>query len=68
MVGLGLSGLTWSRDGKQLYFRDAAGELVAVDVQAQADEFHCGLPRQIFPAPGGLRPLDTAPRLTDGFS
>ena len=25
MVGLGLSGLTWSRDGKQLYLRDAAG-------------------------------------------
>jgi hypothetical protein len=68
MVGLGLSGLTWSRDGKQLYFRDAAGGLMAVYVQAQADEFHSGLPRQIFAAPGGVPPLDTAPRLTDGFS
>jgi Tol biopolymer transport system component len=61
MVGLGLSGLTWSRDGKQLYFRDAAGMLMAVDVQPQANEFHSGLPRQIFAAPGGVRPLDTAP-------
>ena len=39
MVGLGLSGLTWSRDGKQLYFGDAAGGLMA-----QADEFHSGSP------------------------
>ncbi len=33
---------------------------MAVDVQPQAHEFHSGLPRQIFAAPGGARPLDTA--------
>jgi hypothetical protein len=61
MVGLGLSGLTWSREGKQLYFRDAARGLMAVDVQPQADQVHSGLPRQIFAAPGGARLLDSAP-------
>ena len=61
MGSLGTSGAIWSRDGKQLYFRDAAGALMAVDVQAQGGEFHSGLPRQIFIAPGGVRPLDTAP-------
>lgn len=55
-------GVTWSRDGKQLYFRGAAGMLAAVDVQPQgSSEFHSALPRQIFSAPGGVRPLDTAP-------
>ena len=43
-VGLGLSGLTWSRDGKPLYLRDAAGGLMAVDVQPQADQFYSGPP------------------------
>jgi Tol biopolymer transport system component len=63
-VGLGgvaSLGLAWSRDGKQLYFRDAAGALMAADVQLQPREFHSGLPRQIFTAPGGVRPIDAAP-------
>jgi len=64
-AGVGLGSLavavTWSRDGKQLYFRDAASGLMAVDVQIQGNEFHAGLPRQIFSAPGGVRPIDTAP-------
>jgi eukaryotic-like serine/threonine-protein kinase len=59
--GLGYSGIVWSRDGKQLYFREAAGGLMAVDVQLQGSEFHSGLPRQIFSAPGGVRPVDTTP-------
>jgi serine/threonine protein kinase/WD40 repeat protein len=53
--------LAWSRDGKQLYFRDVAGMLAVVDVELQGGEFHSGLPRQIFSAPGGVRPMDTAP-------
>jgi Tol biopolymer transport system component len=57
----GSTGLAWSRDGKQLYFRDNAGPLMAVDVQLQGNEFHSGLPRQIFTSPGGVRPQDTAP-------
>jgi eukaryotic-like serine/threonine-protein kinase len=57
----GVAGLAWSRDGKQLYFRDAAGGLMSVDAQPQGNEFHAGLPRQIFSAPGGVRPLDAAP-------
>jgi hypothetical protein len=46
---------------KRLYFHDAAGMLVAVDVQPQGRELHSGIPRQLFSAPGGVRPLDTAP-------
>jgi Tol biopolymer transport system component len=59
----GTPGVIWSRDGKQLYFRDVAGGLMAVDVQPQGNEFHSGAPRQIFMAPGGVWPLDTG---TDG--
>jgi eukaryotic-like serine/threonine-protein kinase len=53
--------ITWSRDGKNLYFNDATGALMAVDVQGQGAEFHSALPRQIFTAPGGVQPMDTAP-------
>jgi len=60
-VAMGTLGVVWSRDGKQLYFRDTAGPLMAVDVQPQGSEFHSGLPRQIFTSPGGVRPVDTAP-------
>ena len=60
-VTMGIPGITWSRDGKQLYFRDTAGGLMAVDVQPRDREFHAGVPRQIFMAIGGVRPLDTAP-------
>ena len=58
MVGSGLSGLTWSRDGKQLYLRDAVGGLMAVDVQPQDDKFHSGLPRRIFAASEGMLQAD----------
>ena len=53
--------ITWGRDGKQLYFRDSTGALMAVDVQGQGNEFHSSLPKQINTAPGGVWPLDTAP-------
>jgi Tol biopolymer transport system component len=56
-----LEAITWSRDGKQLYFRDSVGALMAVDIQAQGSEFRFGLPKQFFAAPGGAWPLDTAP-------
>jgi Tol biopolymer transport system component len=62
-VTMGLSGaaIAWSRDGKQLYFRETTGPLMAADIQMQGNEFHSGLPRQIFTSPGGVRPIDTAP-------
>lgn len=59
--GVTLGGIVWSRDGKQLYFRDVSGALMAADVQPQGSEFHSGAPRQIYAAPGGVWPLDTAP-------
>ncbi len=59
-VTMNMPGIAWGRDGKQLYFRDAAGGLMVVDVQPQGNEFHSGVPRQIFMAPGGVRVLDTA--------
>ena len=55
----GLPGIAWSRDSKQIYFRDTSGSLMAVDVQPQGGEFHAGLPHQIFTSPGGAWPLDT---------
>jgi Tol biopolymer transport system component len=58
---LGIPGIVWSRDGKQLYFRDTAGGLMVVDVQPQGGGFHFGGPRQIFMSPGGVRPMDSAP-------
>jgi WD40 repeat protein len=61
VAGLGTLALTWSRDGKQLYFRGAGGTLMRVDVQPQGNEFHSGLPRQIFTSPGGVRLIDSAP-------
>jgi Tol biopolymer transport system component len=60
-VQAGIPGVVWSRDGKQLYFRDVAGGVMAVDVQPQGSEFHSGVPRQIFMAPGGVWPLDAGP-------
>jgi Tol biopolymer transport system component len=60
-AAMGNTGVAWSRDGKHLYFRDAAGGLMAVDAQPQGGEFHSGLPRQIFSPPGGVRPVDAAP-------
>ena len=57
-------GVAWNRDGKQMYFRDATGMLMSVDIQPQSGESHSGFPRQIFSAPGGVRPL---PRPTDGI-
>jgi eukaryotic-like serine/threonine-protein kinase len=60
-VTMNVPGVAWSRNGKQLYFRDAAGGLMVVDVQPQGGEFHSGVPRQIFMAPGGVRPVDEAP-------
>ncbi len=59
-VAPGTPGVIWSRDGKQLYFRDAGGAVMAVDVQPQGAEFHAGTPRQIFMTTGGAFPLDTA--------
>jgi eukaryotic-like serine/threonine-protein kinase len=60
-VTYGIPGVIWSHDGKQLYFRDATGALMAVDVQPQGTEFHAGTPRQIFMTTGGAWPFDTAP-------
>ena len=60
-VTMGVPGIAWSHDGKQIYFRDAGGGLMVVDVQAQGSEFHSGLPRQIFMSPGGVWPLEGAP-------
>ena len=60
-IGGGVPAVTWSRDGKQLYFRDATSAVMAVDVEVLGNEFHAGLPRQIFTAPGGAGPIDVAP-------
>jgi Tol biopolymer transport system component len=53
--------MAWSRDGKQLYFRDASNMLAAVDVQPQGDDLHFGTPQQIFSSTGGASLAGVAP-------
>src|SRR3984893_17259737 len=58
-------GVAWNRDGKQMYFRDATGMLMSVDIHRQGGWFRSGFPRQISAPRGGVRPF---PRRRDGFS
>jgi predicted Ser/Thr protein kinase len=43
----------WSRDGRQIFYETAAGNLMAVDCQPQGDSFGAGKPRPF----GGTRTL-----------
>ena len=51
------AGLTWSHDGKQIYYRDSSGALMVVDIQTLGNEIRAGIPRQFFSAVGGVRPI-----------
>ncbi len=59
--GAGGGYMAWSRDGKQLYFRDASNMLSAVDVQPQGSDLHFGTPQQIFSSTGGAWIAGVAP-------
>jgi Tol biopolymer transport system component len=52
-----LSGSIWSKDGKELYYQDAAGNLMAAAIDGKTAEFHPSLPRQLFSAVGGVTPV-----------
>jgi hypothetical protein len=48
---------TWRGDGRELYFRDGDGALLAVAVVANANSFEAGAPRLLFagiPSAGNL--------------
>jgi Tol biopolymer transport system component len=60
IAGGGGSGLAWSRDGKQIYYRSPDGPLMAADVESKGNELHAGAPRQIFAATT-VGSIDTAP-------
>jgi len=59
--GAGTGYMAWSRDGKQLYFRNASNMLAAVDVQPQGGDLHFGTPQQIFSSTGGVAVDGVAP-------
>ena len=45
----------WRRDGKELFFLDAANSLVAVDVDTSGSAVRLGVPHALFPAAGVRR-------------
>ena len=48
----------WRRDGKELFYRSAAGDFMAVDVKAAGETIQTSLPRQLFPAIPGVHAWD----------
>ena len=48
----------WRKDGRELFFRSAAGDFMAVDVQAAGETIHTSLPRRLFPAIPGVHAWD----------
>lgn len=52
----------WRRDGKELYYLDGDGELMAVPVKSTAATFEAGVPVALFRThPKGFFPYDVAP-------
>jgi len=48
----------WRRDGKELFYRNAAGDFMAVDVKATGETIQTSAPRQLFPAIPGVHAWD----------
>jgi Tol biopolymer transport system component len=51
----------WRRDGKELFYRDRSGAIVAVDVIVQAGTVETGVPRRLFTPALGTTAFDVAP-------
>jgi hypothetical protein len=45
----------WRRDGKELFFLDAASNVMAVDVDSSGSAVRLGVPHALFPAAGVRR-------------
>jgi Tol biopolymer transport system component len=50
----------WSRDGRQMYYRNPDGLLMEVDVETKGSEFRPSIARQFFSYPGGIFPAGTS--------
>jgi Tol biopolymer transport system component len=50
----------WRRDGKELFYRSAAGDFMAVDVKTTGETIQTLMPRQLFPAIPGVHAWDVA--------
>jgi serine/threonine protein kinase/Tol biopolymer transport system component len=50
----------WRRDGKELFYRTAAGDFMAVDVKAAGETIQTSLPRRLFPAIPGVHAWDVS--------
>ena len=50
----------WSRDGKQIYYRNPDGVLMVVEVESKGSEFHPAAVRQFFSHAGGVFPAGVA--------
>ncbi len=48
----------WRADGKELLFRSAAGDFLAVDVKATGETIQTSLPRRLFPTIAGVHAWD----------
>ena len=48
----------WRRDGRELFYRSAAGDFMAVDVDAAGETIQTTLPRRLFPAIPGVHAWD----------
>jgi Tol biopolymer transport system component len=51
----------WRRDGREIFYRTPAGDMMAADVSIKADALTTARPRQLFSAPAGVTNWDVAP-------
>ena len=56
----------WRKDGRELFFRSAAGDFMAVDVNAAGETIQTSLPRRLFPTIPGVHAWDV-PRMASVF-
>ena len=48
----------WRKDGRELFYRSAAGDFMAVDVNAAGETIQTSLPRRLFPTIPGVHAWD----------
>jgi eukaryotic-like serine/threonine-protein kinase len=50
----------WRRDGRELFYRSAAGDFMAVDVKVAGETVQTSLPHQLFPSIPGVHAWDVS--------
>jgi Tol biopolymer transport system component len=54
-------GPRWRRDGREIFYRNQAGAMMAADVSIKADTLTTARPRQLFAVPPGVNFWDSTP-------